>query len=205
MNFSAAQLVKNSAKSICYLRNHPKERNRSTPGALKGNELASKKIKGFQEMGCKYEWKDHVVHLSYDEVRLSSKFIDLIEHKSIQYGPAPDWYFKQSLIQVAFYHALGISYPRRDLETSKFFRKFGWKTIKYEPTRKTRSYLFFGDTKYRVKIKKGSRQKILNFFLTKAEASLGYDTAKNFDLKYKHKEWEVLGKFIKYEVVGYQQ
>lgn len=200
MKFSASQLVKSSAKSIFYLRAHKEAPHKSKFSRAKGNELADKKIRGFRELGCNYTWKDHIVFFSYDEVLTSKKYLDLIEYKSIQFSPAPDWYFHQALIQTALYHVLGTSYPRQDLETSKFFRGIEWKVVKYKSKWETRSFLVFGNTKYRVKIKKGCRQKLLNLFLTKAESTLDYKKAAAWDKKW-HKKDKHLLRYITFERV----
>lgn len=185
--FSAAELVKKSTAQIWYKRKHPEEK-KPSDRQLKGNEVAeSKAISPFQEVGNYFpeNLTKSRIYYSIDEVRLSKHGLYLIEHKMVDDpNNCPEWFLQSALIQTAFNSSMAMFVEH--LRTAKFV-----KGDKYQLNisgLKVRPRLLFGDTWYYVSC---DERAVIRFYLTKARASLEYETAKRFDNTYKQKEWEL--------------
>lgn len=170
----------------------------------------------------------NIICFSVDEVQVIKPVVErlslppekivtrLIEHKFLDnLGPIPEWFLQQSLIQVALYGALASRI--NELKTAKFHVDQGNDFYSYtlkntilqnllvftmsnqeigeeiDPTAtiKTKAYIV------------EPSQNVLDFYTLKAEcvASNNYTKAKEFDLKYKWKEWELLSKYINYRTI----
>jgi hypothetical protein len=184
INFSCADLIKKSAKTICYFRKKKKQQE-VTPAMIKGNQMAEKKtISELKEMRGTYNIDNLLIHYTFDEIQKKNNKIVLIEHKNIEdESDVEEWYVNYSLLQVALYRALLEINPSKEYFTAKFFRKEGFNTnyIKIE-NEKIKSILYIGDKKYKVKI--NSAHEIVNFYITKAKATFDYDSAIEWDVKW---------------------
>jgi len=201
INFSCADLIKKSAKTICYFRKKKKQQE-VTPAMIKGNQMAEKKtISELKEMRGTYNIDNLLIHYTFDEIQKKNNKIVLIEHKNIEdESDVEEWYVNYSLLQVALYRALLEINPSKEYFTAKFFRKEGFNTnyIKIE-NEKIKSILYIGDKKYKVKI--NSAHEIVNFYITKAKATFDYDSAIEWDVKWKFKEWDYLKRYISYKLI----
>ena len=191
-------------------------------------ETSSKEMGGAVHVSTGVNNQVNVICFSVDEVQLhrptsvieristGSQVARLIEHKFLDnLGPIPDWFLQQSLIQVALYGALALKV--NELKTAKFhvdqgntYYDYALKHNKLEnllvftmsnqtigeeidptATMKTKAYIV------------EPSQEVLDFYTVKAEcvASNNYSKAKEFDLKYKWKEWELLSKYINYRTI----
>ena len=100
-----------------------------------------------------------------------------------------DWYLKSSLLQCAIYKAL-TNKCGGHLETATFRVNMGHEK-QYATVPHDMPYiLYFGNDKY--KIITNNDDAITDFIINKAYASLDWTEAKNFDARYKHKEYEHL-------------
>ena len=217
---SCSDLVKKSAMTICHFRKkditvQPTER------ALKGEEhqkLASESK--FVEMRGSLNIKDSIIgpdgktpeeyrmYLNYciDEIRITDKFpremrIEFIEHKMIDPDSVVEpWYIEYSLIQTAFYRALIEINYNNHYQTATFHVNNGNPLLHLDMSRyKTdrfsmRSVLLIGDKRYQVVVR--DINTIVGFYVEKAKASLDYKTAKEWDVKWKFKEYEYLKKYF---------
>lgn len=151
-----------------------------------------------------------------ERISTGNQVVRLIEHKFLDnLGPIPDWFLHESLIQVALYGTLALKV--NELKTAKFhvdqgndYYSYALKHTKLEnllvftmtnqttgeeidptATMKTKAYIV------------EPSQNVLDFYTVKAEcvASGNYTKAKEFDLKYKWKEWELLSKYINYRTI----
>jgi hypothetical protein len=182
VNFSGALLVKNSAKQLCYKRSHvPK-----SPASEKkeeGNTWALEQAKSkYFEMQGEFVNKNLHIYFTIDEVRKRLSNLTLIEHKMVD-PEASEWFFHSSLIQTAFFGAMAQHVDK--LYTAKFYKGDRHEILLESKTLK--NVLNFGGKKWKVEF---DSSQVIRFFLTKARASLEYDSAIRFDKRYKHREWD---------------
>lgn len=204
--FSAANLVKQSAKQIRFLRDRKKYFESLNidkdvnPPTKRMVECAEKQLvkssSEFLEMRGTFE-DDYLVFFCWDEIVVRGDEFLFVERKEVE-GDAEDWYFQSSLIQSAFY--ADMSQYVDDYYTAKFFTKAG-NEKKYLSTKKGKKKfrLVFGDKTYKVKLK--GKGNFVDFYMKKARASFDRYSATLFDDKHKHKEWKHLKKYLKYEEV----
>lgn len=193
MNFSASDLCKRSAAQIFYLRNHP-NKVYVTPEQVAGIKKQANNSKSkYCEMGGAYRFNgDDVIYFSWDEIILNvdSGKAKFVEHKQVLGEPAP-WFKNSSILQTALYAALAVG--QWEYKTSLFHILNGNPKYKIDLFGYSRNfYLQFGEDIYKIRLVKS--QELRDFLTKKALASKKYDTAIEFDRKYKHKEFELLKK-----------
>ena len=198
-NISAANLIKQSCKQICYFRKK-KEFAKPTQKQQRGIEHQEKvSISEYKEMrGC-YETTKHLIFFSFDEVLIHENKLILKEHKMVE-GSYEDWYEQYSILQTAVYHQLALMQEKKELFTAKFFQKQGYTTkyLNYEDKQLV-SILSMGEKKL-FSVKPLSTE-IVSYFVKKLEASYSYETAEQWDIKYKFKDWQQLNKFVEYRQI----
>ena len=111
---------------------------------------------------------------------------------------AEDWYFKSSILQCAVYKSLLLK-SNKKLVTSKFFVELGNPYIETNVNENVSYYLKFGDDLYIINV--NNPDKIVEFVYNKANASLDWDKAREFDFNYKRKEYETLEDCFSFEKV----
>lgn len=199
INISASDLLKKSAFQICYLRIKALQKE-PTERMLKGNEEAERKsISELKEMRGTYVHNAFLLHYTFDEIRVNEKNgnVLLIEHKMIENGSlVENWYIENSILQIALYHSLLKLNPNKEYFTAKFYRKLGYNTNYFEvaANKKITSHLLMGDKVIEVGVK--NPKALVDFFIKKAISTFDYTSAKDFDLKYKRKEFQLLKKHI---------
>ena len=230
MLFSAASLVKRSASQLIYLQKNNNAQIEPTARmklAMRYQNAASAET-SFKEMGGSVHVSTgtsnqvNLICFSVDEVQTIKEAwkekvtTRLIEHKFLDnLGPIPDWFLQQSIIQVALYGALASQI--NEMKTAKFHVDQGNDFYAYSLRNTTLENLLVftmsnqatgeeidptATVKTKVyKIKPS--QEVLDFYTIKAEcvASKSYSKAKEFDLKYKWKEWELLNEYIDYRTI----
>lgn len=107
--------------------------------------------------------------------------------------PVEDWFFKSSLLQCAVYKAL-LNKAGGHLETATFRVNMGHEKKYTMVDYNTPYLLYFGDDKYKVQTFDDTA--ITDFIINKACASLDWTEAKEFDVKFKHKEYEILSPYF---------
>jgi hypothetical protein len=187
MFFSAAQLSKMSAAQICYVRG--KEKKAATPRQIRGDSFAASHTQSHLiEMQSCYSRGDIDIWFTIDEIREHRDRVYIVEHKMAE--NAEDWFFKSSLIQTAFLGSLAGLAPH--LKTARWYDgEENYFTLPVDH----HALLNFGGMIYKVNY---DVEKVMRFFLTKARASMGYPSARQFDATYKGKEWEFLKDVVKY-------
>jgi len=197
LSLSCSNLIKQSAKQICFIRNKAKKAI-VTKAQIAGNKSAEKNSKSeYKEMrGC-YEADKFILFYCYDEIQISGKKLTFIEHKMA--NDPQEWYFHQCLLQCAFYLALALENTNTVLFTSKFYQKQGnpFLVLDTDPFTIIHFKLMFGKALYSITIT--DAKEIINFFIEKGRASLSYELAIEWDKQYKHKEYKVLSPFIHYQ------
>ena len=199
MNLSAKDLCSRSCMQIKMFIEHPERKPKPTFDMELGNkhhrEVAAS-LKGIigEEMGnCIHvETGDDILIWFSNDVCCEK---GIIEIKSVDKESQCDWYLTNSIMQCAIYSVLSM-YCNYDLHTAKFFTNQGnpYKHHRYIG-QIVPYYLYFGDEIYRINIL--NADKILDFIKAKAKACMEWDTAKEFDKKYKHKEYETLCDYFK--------
>jgi len=202
--FSASLLVKQSASQIFYLRSQDKKRKTFKKGEpssfqISGNDYAASRCKSkYIEMQGIFNKPYAKIYFSFDEVRKIGNKLILIEYKLYDSfeEPVPDWFIENSLIQTALQGSLLEAdlyrYSEVELNTASYV-KADCLTLKVSKETKLVSKLDINKKVHKVTY---NPFPILQFYMTKARASLKYETAKKFDNAYKHKEWSYLKNFI---------
>lgn len=192
---SASNLVKQSSKQICYLRNNKKSKAVSK-AMIKGNKLAEQKIKSsLIEMRGSFTFEDYLIFYCFDEITINKNYFTLIEHKNGT--KIEDWFLEQAIVQLAFYTSLFHCNDYTLYTTASFLLKQNYEkhTIDSHNYKYKESILHINKKKYKVEII--NAEKILQFYFNKLKASKTYDSAIDFDAIYKHKEYNILKKYIK--------
>jgi len=182
--FSAAKLLKKSAKHLVYLAAHP-EKQITTENMIKGNAEAEKKCIGIPELGSFIERGDIRIYYSIDETRVRAGKFVFIEHKWIRdINTVEDWFFNSSIAQVALYLAMHQVNVAKLYKTSYFYMKETGQniSINLKGMNKIRYVLYFGEKKYLVTIRRAS--KIVDHLFEKAQSLGNYDDAKMWDTAY---------------------
>lgn len=191
MNFSASELVKRSASQLLY-----KEIKRiqwqTTPRQLKGNEYAEEFVLK-EEASAE---KRGVINLGEDLLFFCIDLVkdDLfVEIKMIEdENNYEDWYLYSSIMQSTFYASL--LQQVKTLDTPKFRKKEGYLQEHIIVPKDFKFELWFGNNqKYEIIPNK----EVLNHYLNKVKLikscinEIDFDTCREFDLKYKFKEFNI--------------
>ena len=198
MTFSAKDLVSRSCSQIKLFMDYPEKRPQPSSNMLYGEKFQRAvadtipNIIG-EEMRGIYTNGGLSIYFSNDIV-CNDK---IIEVKSVV-GTAPDWYFKSALIQCAFYKAMIMQGFNR-LETASFYVNLGNERNVTIVPRHIDYFLIFGEEKYKIEV--DNPNAIINFFLDKAMACTDWNLAKNFDFVNKHREFDILKRYFRYNNV----
>mgnify|MGYP003298126837 FL=1 len=143
-----------------------------------------------QEMGSTYFIDDVGVSFAVDIV-CNDKFI---ETKSVKDETADNtFYFNKCVFQCAIYKTL-ISLTKGRLSTATFYTNLGNDKKIAIVSPENDYFLRFGKQTYKVDI--DNIDVFLKFIKDKVNACSNWDTAKQFDMQYKHKEYEIFSKYI---------
>ena len=204
IHMSLSDLLKKSAMQICYLRKNKDKEPEPTKKQLEGNEAHIAKAESkLIEMRGTYiydELKDVQLHIhySFDEIVPNDVACLFIEHKNITDGSTIElWYRNSCLLQTATYQAFAEKNPNTVLTTATFHVNQGNEKLYYDiKGLYPRSELHLNDIIYNVITL--DAQQIVNYMLSKATATLEYETAKEWDKKNKFKDFDNLHQAIKY-------
>lgn len=197
-SFSAKDLCTRSCMQIRMFMIHPENRPQPTQNMLEGvsfQEEVCESLKNVidQEMVGEFHDEEDMIRFSIDIVTTDA----FIEVKSVDKDrELPDWYKKSSLLQCAVYYAL-LQESDGELHTASFRCNQGHAKVSTKANVDNPYVLVFGDEKYSISLL--DRKSILDFVITKKNACGSWDDAKEFDGKFKHKEFELLSRFFKYE------
>ena len=122
----------------------------------------------------------------------------IIEVKSVN-REVEDWYFNSCVLQCALYKSLLLK-SNKQLITAKFYSDLGNPIVKTTVDDNIKYILYFGEKKYNIIVV--NPDSIIEFFINKAKASFDWDSAKEFDLNYKFKEYETLKNYFRFELMA---
>lgn len=197
---SCAELIKRTATQLKFLRDKPKV---VSPGMVDGDNYA-KRISGkYQEMRNQYRFTEkgitYVMFFSFDEIILGEDYVFFIEHKFIKdKNLVEDWFLSMSILQIATYYSLHRIASNHRYVTATFAVKNGAKKNAlsvFGPQECEMAILNFGGDKYLINVL--APNLLVEFFKLKLIASMNYETAKSWDLNFKHKEQEILKVYYK--------
>ena len=195
--FSASDLVKRSACQIKYLLNNKldiKASKKQLQGLNHQNKLGN-------ELNAKQEYRgvyknDNIIIYYCNDLVLNDK---IIEVKNVE-GKVEDWYFQSSILQTAFYKSLILN-SDGTLETPQFRINQGYKHEIIHIDINLPYYLYFGDEKYLVTVKKPKY--IINFFYNKAKLTIteSYDYLRLYDSKNRYNQFTLLKEYFSYKKI----
>ena len=154
----------------------------------------AKKIKNVvgEEMGNYIEVDNFRLYFTNDIITSSC----IIEIKHIDpLRKVEEWYLQSCFMQCAIYYTLSdmVNYA---FQTAKFFVNQGndMKRFAFDNKHNVRYILMFGDTNYEIKIHNFT--KIKEWIIQKILSLQSWESAKEFDNKYKRKEYDYLRNFF---------
>lgn len=202
--FSAKDLCSKSCMQIRMYTLHPELKQKTQTQmahAIAGEEFQTriakraKTLVGEELAGC-YQYKDIRIYFSNDiiceKAVVEVKYID--PQRTVE-----EWFFRQSLLQAAFYYSLLLQANPKRLETAKFKINAGASMVVFNYTKDISYYLQFGSNLYQ--ITRVNHEKIVDFFTKKAIATSSWDTAREFDNSFKHKEFSTLSNYFEYKKI----
>lgn len=191
INFSAKDLVSRSCMQIKLFLEKPELRPKPNLNQWDGvdyqHEIAIQTdgIIG-EEMGNCFEFDEVRIYFSNDIVTKDK----IIEVKHINKERIiEEWYLNSCLLQCAIYKAL-VEECDNKLKTSLFHINNGNPMKNCILDNDFEYILYFGDERYTIEVT--DRNKIIQFFKTKAKHCLNWEDARYFDNQYKRKEFEIL-------------
>lgn len=201
--FSAKDLLTRSCMQIKMFAEHPERKPQPSSMMMYGEKFqraVADTIQGVigEEMRGSYKCIGYDIAINFsNDIVCNDK---IIEVKSVT-GEAPAWYLESSLLQCALYKSL-ILCGANDLVTASFYANLGneRKHAHFGPFDRFRYILIFGEEKYEVNVY--DPWQIVGFFEYKASCCTGtWDLAKNWDLRYKHREFECLKRFFGFKQI----
>ncbi len=204
IHMSLADLVKKTAMQICYLRKNKEMTPDPTPEQIAGHEAQLSKAQSkLVEMRGTYAFANNFgqeiqIHYAFDEILPNDKSCLFLEYKNIPPGSTIElWYRNSAISQVAAYQAFAKANTDKHLETALFFINQGNPKLEFElGNRYLQSQLHLGDMIYSVVAVEF--QELVNFYVRKALATLNYDQAKEWDYKYRRREFDYTHSYIAY-------
>jgi hypothetical protein len=210
IHLSMSDLLKKSAKQLCYLRLNPLKEREPSQQMLDGNLSAEQKSTSkFIEMRGTYRpdkklthpLGQFLMHYAFDEILVTDSSVMLIEHKNVKDPSTVEtWYLHSSILQTAVYQALVKRNPDTNLHTETFYVKEGHEKLHLNVKNLyVNSELHIGTDKYTIIVTEPG--KLIEFYIQKTIASFDYRTADIFDANYKHKEYDVLKKHFTFRPI----
>ena len=204
IHMSLSDLIKKTAMQICYLRKNQDKVPEPTQEQIEGSEIQlSKALSKLVEMRGTYAFATNfgqkiLIHYAFDEIVPNETSCLFLEHKNITPGSTVElWYRNAAILQTAAYQAFAKANPDKHLETAFFHINNGNPKLEFELNNLyLRSELHLGDMIYSVVAVKF--QELVDFYVRKAIATLNYDDAKEWDWKYRRREFDYTHSYITY-------
>lgn len=197
LSFSGKDLVTRSAMQLCYMRNHKVERivnYNMIIGEQHQHDIAQRQKGVYEEMKTVLRYNDIVISCCHDIVDRKSRIVT--EVKNIDPDrPLEEWYFRNSIVQCVLYsticHFNGNVFITPVFRIKQRFKQDGFFLTNIE------YHLLFGKDEYNVIVK--DYDIVLSYFLTKANCSKDYNSAKQYDEIHKFKHFEDLSNYFEYK------
>lgn len=195
VHYRASDIVKESCMKIVYCTKNNIQKE-VTEWMLRGvnyqHSVVEEHIKQggkvYEEMAGTCAVADAYVDFSIDMIHDGT----FIEIKSVSDpNDYAQWYLNQSILQCVLYKTLLLNMADKVLQTASFRidESHPKEVINVDVTQPYR--LIFGDVGV-FEVDVTNPAKVFDFFTKKVKALDGYDSAKEFDLIYKHKEFDTL-------------
>lgn len=206
IQISLADLIKKSAKQICYIRQNTKQQyNPNENHKHIMNESLSKyyNMRGTYEavvqlvVNGKVEVVQFNINYVFDSVEVNDLSALFIQQKNIK-GSIEPWYKQSCLVQTAAYLAFAKGNKNHMLQTASFAIDRGEHSLKLNlHNRFLRSELRLDKrTEYFIYVNECN--KIIEYYLEKALNTFDYGDAIKWDDKHKHKDFDFLHNSIIY-------
>jgi len=198
INISLSNLIKQSAKQLCYLRLKHSTHTHIHNQLNLTKVLNDKNISRYDEMRGTCQFGILRINYTFSEMKVNDVSAELIEYKQTSKDIHKEmWYFESCILHSATYQAFAKINPHKILRTASFSLQKGNPLQAIDLTGLyLRSILHMDGKKYKIIV--SDAKKIVKFFIEKAIASLDYDTAKKFDKEFKHKEFATLSPHMIY-------
>ena len=197
LSFSGKDLVTRSAMQLCYMRNHKVERivnYNMIIGEQHQHDIAQRQKGVYEEMKTVLRYNDIVISCCHDKKNKKSRIVT--EVKNIDPDrPLEEWYFRNSIVQCVLYSTI-CHFNGNVFITPVFRIKQGFKQDGFFLT-SIEYHLLFGKDEYNVIVK--DYDIVLSYFLTKANCSKDYNSAKQYDEIHKFKHFEDLSNYFEYK------
>lgn len=201
INHSAKDLISRSCKQLWYFQQLPPrevvKKKEPSKWQIEGSNFQDMIINThfpncYSEMCGVFEYNGNAVFFSND-ICYEDK---LIEVKWIDEGSeVPDWYLQTSLVQCALYSSF-IKYGCNLLHTAKFALRAGKEYKVFKIDLNAPYYLRFGNDTYIIKVK--DPDPFINYIKEKLDCISDHYKAIRFDMKYKHREFELFKENFEY-------
>lgn len=200
--FSASSLVKSSSRQLKYRSENSVEKP-ATQGMQDGERFQTSVAERIKSLGIEISQEKRGM-FSEEDIRIFF-CVDIItdnafiEVKSVRdENDVPLWYLESSILQVALYKSLIMQGNINELVTPKFLLDKGEKFEKISVDTDLRYLLVFGDRMFNVVTPDSGR--IVDFYLSKIESLESWESAKEWDERFKFREFEFLR-----EVIGFKE
>jgi len=197
INFSLSELITKSAKQLCYLR---KDKTYDEP-MVSHKFIQNDNFHKYFNMRGTYEYlhNDIQININYvlETLEVNNESALIIERKNVV-DKVELWYKQYAVIQTAAYQAFVKLNKNKVLQTASFCIDRGEPAMKFDvKNRFIRSELHLGKRElYNVYVPEP--EKLIQYYIAKAVASLSYTTAQEWDDRHKHKDFEFLHGAINY-------
>jgi hypothetical protein len=210
LQLSLADLIKKSAKSICYMRKPEKDFTQQKANS-KLPEIEEQKIyynmRGTYIANAIIRLNGNVeeiqlnINYTFDSIEINELAAVFVEKKNIN-NTIELWYKNICLMQTAAYQAFAKSNINKQLQTASFAIANGATPLKMDLKNKfLRSELKMGEQEiYSIYVPEP--KEIVNYFIEKAIHSLNYESAILWDAKHKYKDFDFLHTNINYRNIN---
>lgn len=201
INYSAKDLISRSCRQLWYFQQIPPrevvKKKEPSKWQIEGSNFQDMIISShfpncYPEMCGVFEYNGNAVFFSND-ICYKDKIIEVkwIDEESI----VPDWYLQTSLVQCALYASF-IKEGSTLLHTAKFALRAGRENKVFQVDQDIAYYLRFGNDTYHVEVL--DSKPLINYIKEKLDCIPSHHKAINFDLKHKHREFELFKHCFRY-------
>jgi hypothetical protein len=195
--FSASDLIKRSCYQMWYLNyKHESYMSYAIEKGIKFQKKVAQHIGECCEEQRSSLTKDNIVIFACHDI-ITPDYV--MEVKS--YDPNKtegDWFFNSCCLQTAFYKSI-LESTNGDTYTPKFRLRDGYKMQYKKVNPEIPYHLQFGDKQFNITV--NNKDKIIDYFVNKAIASLDKWDSRYWDMHHKHKEYNELKQYFNVEEI----
>lgn len=201
LSFSGKDLATKSAMQLCYMRKHRVIVN-PNPNQLVGVEhqhnVANKQGTNgiYEEMKTSFQYDNIVINCCHDIVDKKKKIVT--EVKMVDPNrPIEQWYLQSSIVQCVLYSTI-CHFNGNLFNTPQFRIRQGYKQDGFYLS-KLEYHLLFGDKEYLITV--NDYDKVLSYFLIKANCSSNYNMAKQYDSIHEFQHFKDLEQYFDCQLI----